>query len=187
MRKQNDKEDPLEDAIQKCKEEMQETINKINRNLLSTIKTLEDRVTAQDEEIARLKQELEVHSKNALEEGDCQPSIMEDHGVQALRKDLRAKVQALREEVTMGRVERRVQGGRVGQGKEFKVQEGWGRRGWRRASRSRRGEDRAGAGAQGRAGVRVVQGFEAQEGKIRGEDRAGARARPKGARGKENI
>ncbi|MCO5600674.1 hypothetical protein L7F22_054789 [Adiantum nelumboides] len=100
MRKQNDKEDPLEDAIEKCKEEMQETINKINRNLLSTIKTLEDRVTAQDEEIARLKQELEVHSKNALEEGDCQPSVMEDHGVQALREDLRAEVQALREEVS---------------------------------------------------------------------------------------
>ncbi|MCO5568313.1 hypothetical protein L7F22_022012 [Adiantum nelumboides] len=101
MRKQNDKEDPLEDAIQKCKEEMQETINKINRNLLNTIKTLEDRVTAQDEEIARLKQELEeVHSKNALEEGDRQPSVMEDHGVQALREDLRAEVQALREEVS---------------------------------------------------------------------------------------
>ncbi|MCO5579512.1 hypothetical protein L7F22_033367 [Adiantum nelumboides] len=101
MRKQNDKEDPLEDAIQKCKEEMQETINKINPNLLSTIKTLEDRVTAQDEEIARLKQELEeVHSKNALEEGDRQPSVMEDHGVQALREDLRAEGQALREEVS---------------------------------------------------------------------------------------
>ncbi|MCO5599330.1 hypothetical protein L7F22_053431 [Adiantum nelumboides] len=98
MRKQNDKEDPLEDAIQKCKEEMQETINKINRNLLSTIKTLKDCVTAQDEEIARLKQELEVRSKNALKERDHQPSVMEDHGVQALREDLRAEVQALREE-----------------------------------------------------------------------------------------
>ncbi|MCO5588942.1 hypothetical protein L7F22_042904 [Adiantum nelumboides] len=79
QRQQNDEEDPLEDAIQKCKEEMQETINKINRNLLSTIKTFEDHVTAQDEKIARLKQELEeVRSKNALEEGKLQPLVMEE-------------------------------------------------------------------------------------------------------------
>ncbi|MCO5551056.1 hypothetical protein L7F22_004553 [Adiantum nelumboides] len=74
MKKQNDKEDPIEDAVQKCKEEMQLFINKINRNLLGTIKSLEGRVTSQDEEIARLKKELQkVHS----EEGELQLSLME--------------------------------------------------------------------------------------------------------------
>ncbi|MCO5613300.1 hypothetical protein L7F22_067576 [Adiantum nelumboides] len=79
MRKQNDKEDPIEDAIQKCKEEMQLFINKINRNLLGTIKTLEERVTGPDEEIARLKKELqEVRLQSALEERQLQPSLMEE-------------------------------------------------------------------------------------------------------------
>ncbi|MCO5567285.1 hypothetical protein L7F22_020975 [Adiantum nelumboides] len=79
MKKQNDKEDPIEDAVQKCKEEMQLIINKINRNLLGTTKTLEERVTGQDEEIARLKKEIqEVRSQSVLEEGELQPSLMEE-------------------------------------------------------------------------------------------------------------
>ncbi|MCO5588587.1 hypothetical protein L7F22_042544 [Adiantum nelumboides] len=79
MKKQNDKEDPIEDAVQKCKEEMQLFINKINRSLLGTIKTVEEWVTGRDEKIARLKKELqEVRSQSALEEGELQPSLMEE-------------------------------------------------------------------------------------------------------------
>ncbi|MCO5600457.1 hypothetical protein L7F22_054570 [Adiantum nelumboides] len=90
MKKQNDKEDPIEDAVQKCKEEMQLFINKINRNLLGTIKSLEERVTGQDEEIARLKKELqEVQSQSALEEEEFQPSSMEE--INTIKEQVRRK------------------------------------------------------------------------------------------------
>ncbi|MCO5572587.1 hypothetical protein L7F22_026343 [Adiantum nelumboides] len=103
MKKQNDKPDPLEDAVQKCKEEMTEIINKANCNLLGTIKMLEDRVlaqeskitamgdrmTAQDEEIASLKKELgEARSRNMFEEGELQPSVIEE--LNTIKEQVRA-------------------------------------------------------------------------------------------------
>ncbi|MCO5567519.1 hypothetical protein L7F22_021213 [Adiantum nelumboides] len=94
MKKQNDRPDPLEDAVQKCKEKMIEIINKINRNLLGTIKMLEDRVlgdcmTAQGEEIASLKKELvEARSRNTFEEEELQPSAIEE--LNTLKERLRA-------------------------------------------------------------------------------------------------
>lgn len=89
MKKQNDTDDPMENAIHKCKEEMRETINKFNRNLLGTIKALEDRVTAQDEEIALLKKELaEIRSRNTLEGGELQPSVIEE--LNTIKEQVRA-------------------------------------------------------------------------------------------------
>ena len=102
MRKQLDKDDPMEDAIQKCKDDMREAMNKINRTpkhnkgIRRTSggpwkhnKTFEERVAAQDEEIAILKRELaKVCSRDTLEEGELQPSVIEE--INTIKEQVRA-------------------------------------------------------------------------------------------------
>lgn len=127
MKKHKEKDDSVENAIQKCKEEMHETVSKIHRDLLGTLKILENRVAAQDEEIARLKKRpakmekemeewkaekevmwaeiealkkeistlkelVDAKTRGGLEEGEIQPSVIEE------LKAIREQVQVIKED-----------------------------------------------------------------------------------------